>query len=343
MSRYIPILRWKQGERRGLAQLQTVARHDVVPLIQVGPDQYRVTRAQQNAGRTAAQELANSLLTDWGANPFYLDASALAPSPGQTNHPLLDIAAAARANGLQMIPATSLSANQLYATAVRTVTTADSRGAALRIDLQELTTASTWSATWGHALSNIDLIADFRGTIATVLSLGAAAIAAFQNLHNGPRWRSVAVAGTSMPLDFSGYSAGVHLIPRSEWMLWQALSTAGLPYEIGYGDYATVSLAAAPPAIAWGYPINVKYTLQNEFLICRGVKTTGRGSVDMAPQLIGHAQTIRGYPTRARISACWADDMVDDIAVGAQGPGNLETWVRIGVNRHIERVRTDLP
>jgi hypothetical protein len=343
MARYIPILRWKQGERRGISQLQAGTRRNVIPLFQVGADQFRVSAAQQRAGRSPAQELANGLLSDWGTSPFYLDASELSPAPGATHHPLIDIAAAARTNGLQLIPASSLSANRLYAAAVQTATATDGRGAGFRIDLHELTTASAWSASWGQAFGVIDLIADFRGSVGTVLALGAPAIAAFQNLHNGPAWRSVTIAGTSMPLDFSGYSAGVHIIPRAEWLLWQALSIAGLPYDIGYGDYATVSLAAPPPGIAWGYPINVKYTLQNEFLVCRGVKTTGRGAVDLAPQLIGHARTISGYPTRARLAGCWADDTVDAIAAGAQSPGNLETWVRIGINRHIERVRSDLP
>jgi len=343
MARYIPILRWKQGERRGLAQLQSSARSNVVPLFQLGPDQYRVTKAQQKAGRSPAQELANGFLADWGTSPFYVDASELPVSAGASQHPLVDIAAAARANGLQLIPATSLGASTLYGGAVQAVIGIDGRGAALRVDLQELSTASSWAASWGPYLGGIDLVADFRGTIGTVLSLGAPAISVFQNLHQGPAWRSVTVGGTSMPLDFSGYSAGVYVIPRAEWLFWQILATAGLPYEIGYADYATVSLASPPPGIAWGYPINVKYTLQNEFLICRGVKTTGRGSVDMGPQLVGHANTIRSYPTRARLGGCWGDDTIDDISTGAQSSGNLETWVRIGVNRHVERVRADLP
>jgi hypothetical protein len=315
----------------------------VLPLFQIGADQFRLTKAQQKAGRSSAVELANGLLTDWGTSPFYLDASELSPAPGTTHHPLIDIANAARANGLNMIPATSLSSGNLYIAAVQAVNQTDGRGVALRVDLQEFTTAAQWGGNLSIGLGDIDLIADFRGTIGTVLSLGAPAVASFGNLFQGAAWRTVTVAGTSMPLDFSGYASGVYIIPRSEWILWQTLSTAGLPYAIGYGDYATVSLAAPPSGIAWGYPINVKYTLQNEFLICRGVKTTGRGAVDMAPQLVGHAQTIRAFPTRGALTGCWGDDTINDIASGAQGPGNLETWVRIGINRHIERVRNDLP
>lgn len=340
---YVPILRWKQGERRGIAQLQPSAKRDVLPLFKLASEQYRPPRGRNLSGTTSAQAFATDVLNEWGTSPFFLDASEVSQSASAANHPLVDIATSARALGLALIPATQLGATAGYNAAVQAVAATDGRGVALRVDLQELASASAWAGSWFMPLSETDLIADFRGSIGTVLNLGAPAIAAFQSLHRGSAWRSVTVAGTSIPPDFSGYSAGVHLIPRSEWALWQALSTAGLPYRIDFGDFATVSLAAPPPGIAWGYPINVKYTLQNEFLVCRGVKTTGRGSVDMAPQLIQHARTISIYPTRSPIAGCWADALIDDIAAGIEGPGALETWVRIGVNRHIERVRLDLP
>ena len=99
----------------------------------------------------------------------------------------------------------------------------------------------------------------------------------------------------------------------------------------------------SPQGIAWGFPINVKYTLANGFLICRGVKTTGLGAQDMDAQLVGHAGTIVAFPTRAPLVHCGGDRHIDDIYSGATGPGNLETWVTIGVNRHAELVRHLLP
>jgi hypothetical protein len=291
-TRYVPILRWKQGERRGVAQVPPALKQSITPIFQVVPDQYRAPTAKKHVGISAAQALVNAFTADWGTSPFYVDASELPVSTGSGHHPIIDIAAAARLAGLQLIPATSLGSPAAYTSSCQAVAGVDGRGTALRVDLQELATASSWIASWGMPPTQTDLIADFRGTVGTVLSLGAPAIGVFLSL--APVWRTVTVAGTSMPLDFSGYSAGTHAIPRSEWLLWQSLSTAGLPYQIGYGDYATVSLAAPPSGIAWGYPINVKYTLSNDFLICRGVKTTGRGGVDMAPQLIGHAKTIHG-------------------------------------------------
>lgn len=340
--RYVPILRWKQGERRGLGQLQAAAKSDVVPLFQLAADQYRPPRGNNSLGITPAQAFASEVAQCWGTAPFYLDAAGVPVGSGGT-HPLIDLAAASRMVGLNLIPATMLGAPAAYQAAVQAVHAADGRGAALRVDLAEFSSTAGWASSLPLPLATIDLIADFRSSIGLVNSMGPAVTSTFQALHSGTVWRSVTIAGTSIPGDFSGYAAGLHVLPRVEWALWRALNGAGLPYRLDYGDYATVSLAAPPTGIAWGYPINVKYTLQNAFLVCRGVKTTGRGSILMPPQLVAHANSISSYTGRIPIVNCWADELIDDIASGAQQPGSLETWVRIGVNRHIERVRADLP
>lgn len=340
--RYVPILRWKQGERRGLGQLQALAKSDVIPLFQFAADQYRPPRGNNPLGVTPAQAFANEVAQCWGTAPFYLDATSV-PIGAAAAHPLVDLASAARAAGLNLIPATVLGAPTAYQSAVQAVHAIDGRGAALRVDLAEFSSAGSWATSLPLPFGAIDLIADFRSSIGLVSSMGPAVTATFHGLHNGTAWRTVTIAGTSIPADFSGYAAGLHLLPRVEWALWSTLSSAGLPYRLDYGDYATVSLAAPPSGIAWGYPINVKYTLQNAFLVCRGVKTTGRGSILMAPQLVSHANSIVTYPTRMPIANCWADELIDRIASGLEQPGNLETWVRIGVNRHVERVRADLP
>lgn len=340
---YVPILRWKKGERRGLNNLQSDAKTDVVPLFQLQPEQFKAPTGARSASVSPAQHFVAQVLADWGTSPFYLDASALPQGIGTAHHPLIDIAAAARVAGIHLIPATSLGVKPSYQTAVVAINSADNRGAALRVDLSEFSSASSWVAGLSLPLSQLDLIADLKTSIGVASALGTALITTFATLHGGASWRTVTIAGTSIPDDFSGYSAGLHTIKRIEWSLWSKLVTAGLPYRLDYGDYATVSLAAPPSGIAWGYPINVKYTLKNEFLICRGIKTTGKGGVDMAPQLISHAKKIKGHSGRGPITGCWADDQIDKVASGTQSCGSLETWVRYGVNRHIERVRLDLP
>lgn len=340
--RYLPILRWKRGERIGLKQVSVAGTKDTVPLFTLGADQLKGKRPTKSRTAISAADLfANDVFDTWGTRPFYLDASSLQiVTPG--SHPITNIASSCRAVGANLIPATSLTAPSDYQTAVQNINRIDGRGIALRVDLQELGSASHWAPTWIAPLAQTDLIADFADIIGTVASVTPAVIHSFQHLHGAGSWRSVTTAGTSMPENFAGFLKGLHTIPREEWNLWIALTKAGIPYRIDYGDYTTPPLGEGPPQMAWGFPINVRYTLAKDFLVCRGVKTTGFGAVDMDAQLVGHAQSIVSYPARGAIN-CWADTMIDQIAALKQKPGNLETWVQIGVNRHIELVRSMLP
>jgi Beta protein len=340
--RYMPLLRWKRGERTGLKHVSPPGATDTVPLFIIGSHQIKGKVATKSkTAQTAADVFARELFDAWGARPFGLDASALAAVPG-VPHPLLAIAASCRALGASLIPATSLTAPPGYQAAVTALNNSDQRGVILRVDLQELNSAASWAPNWIVPVSQTDLVADFADIVGTVANMTAAVIHSFQHLHHANQWRTVTTAGTSMPENFGGFLAGLHTIPRDEVRLWTDLSNAGLPYRIDFGDYATPPIAEPPPAIAWGYPINVRYTLPQYFLICRGVKTTGFGGVDMDTQLIGHARSIVAYPQRHRIN-CWADDLIDKIAATGQGQGNLETWVHIGINRHVELVRSLLP
>ena len=339
--KYVPILRLKRGERTGLAQLSPQGRADVVPLFVLDPAQYR-PRGGRNP-LSAAQLLVHEVSQCWGAAPFFLDATQLPIAPGAAHHPIVDIAAAARAAGLHLVPATRPTAWGSYQTGVASVVAIDGRGVGMRVDLQQLSTAAGWSSLMPFTPSNTDLIADFSSDIGTVAGLGSSLDHAFLNLHSGAAWRTVTVAGTSMPDNFTGVTAGTFAIARREYALWQHLTTLPLPYRLDYGDYATVPVNAPPPGIRWGFPINVKYTRVADFLVCRGVGTTGFGGVDMDVQLLAHARTIVADPTRARLAHCWADDQIDVIAAGTEGPGNLESWVRLSVSRHVERVRASLP
>jgi hypothetical protein len=340
VHKYVPLLRWKQGEKQALLNLSAAARIDVVPLILLGSDNFKDKKQTKNvASIPAAEHFAHELAEVWGTSPIYLDATAIGDTPGQS-HRLTDIAAAARAMSSMLIPATTLGASLDYQAAVVAASQADGRGVCLRIDLQEMTSLSTWLENWPVPVPQTDLIVDLGENVAVVAALGSTLFRAFSSLHQGTHWRSVTIAGTSMPENFTGYRAGLHLIPRSERVLWTKLTASVLPYKLDFADYATVSTGAPPTGIAWGHAINAKYTLASEFLICRGLRTTGLGAVDMEVQLVQHAQNIVSHPARGALSTCWADQAIDDIAASRRGPGDLAAWLGLGVNRHIELTRS---
>jgi len=342
--RYIPFLLWKSGEQKGLKLIkESVAKSDVFPLVTV-TDETFADQAEtiRSPAVPAAIVFTEELMKYWGARPFYLDASAIQP-PTKGVHPFIETAARCREEGARLTPAIRLGANEPYEAAVIEVARIDKRGVALVVNLDEFNSAVEWMPNWLLAPEDTDLIVDLADNVEAVAALGSVLQIAFRNLHRAREWRTVTIAGTSMPENFADYARdGVHLIERKEWRIWRDLAGASLPYRLDYGDYATVPIRDQQTKYATGFPISVRYMLPTHFLIPRGVRTRGEGSKDQSPQLIAHANTIMRYEKRSRLD-CWADDEIDRIARKEVSPNTLGHWVSIGVNRHITRVRTDLP
>jgi hypothetical protein len=337
--RYIPILRFKAGERKALEKLSPAARNDVVPVMVLAPDQFVGKKKTKAAAAIPSPAyFVQQMGCAWGLAPYFLDATALPASA--TSHPFGSIAADARAVGQALMPCTTLGASPLYQSAVVAAAKLDGRGIALRIDLSELAQSANWASMWHWPQSQTDLIVDL-GEVSASVALGSALDPAFHGLAG--TWRTATLAGTNMPSNFQGVAAGFFPLPRAELALWNRLRAIGLPYRLDFGDYGTISLATAPQGIAWGFPITVKYTLGADYLICRGVRTTGASGVDMHVQLQGHAQGIVGYPGRGPLPSCWADREIDAIAANTKLPGALAQWVGYSVNRHIENTRAAIP
>lgn len=348
--RYTPILRWKQGERIALSHLSAAGRAGTTPHLQVNQAQFgpRATKstaspAPKKAPMSSAEYLVKQIDDAWGKTPLYLDASDL-PGTG-TKHSLDDIRAKANAAGVSMIPSTKIIAPADYLSAVARVVQHDGKGVALRISLGQMTSAAQWAKLWPHPPQQTDLIIDLANSVANVLALGQSVQAAFQALHQGNLWRSVTVAGGNIPATLTGYAVGRTMLPRSELQLWTFLTSAGLPYALHFGDYATTGPDAITEGIEGPVPINAKYTVAQEFAIYHGVKIKGPGSKPRDQQYRNYARDIvNNLPNRGALPNCWGDQTINAIAtVHGTSPGSPASWVSYSVNRHIELTRSRLP
>lgn len=343
MVNYVPMLRMKRGELVALQHVRPLTKAKITPFLDVSSDRFRGTKATSKKPAVSAPDaIAEAIQKHWGSGKIFIDASKVAAS-AVSSHPILDIANACSASGISMVPATQLSADAAYQADISKIVSKFGQGMCLKIDLAEMAAASAWIGALPVSPSDIDLIVDLGSNVSTALSMSSAVASTFSGLSAGSKWRSVTMVGSSMPENFSGYAKGSYLINRDEATLWNSVVKSGLPYSLDYGDFATVAVTAPASGIAWGFPINARYTLEDEFLICRGVKTTGPSAVDMETQLVDHAKSIVAHPKRAPIAGCWADKQIDSIAATSSGQGNLEKWVNFGVNRHIELVRHLLP
>lgn len=333
---YVPALRWKEGERAALSNLSESAKAQTRPLLTLAPAQYVGKKATlKHAPVPASERVVDDLTTCWGQRPIFFDASGV-PASTDNAHPIAEVAELAAKRGLVIVPVSGLGVPSPYREAALEISQRHKTGIGLRIDLEEFATAKSWAPDWKIPLADTDLIVDFEDNVQHVASLGSTLKTVFRDLFRGSDWRSCTILGTSLPANFTAYSAGLHRINRSELKLWKTLSEDNLPYRLAFGDYTTVALEPPPSGIRWGYPINVKYTQPNEIHVCRGVRTVGKASKEMHVQLKEHSQTIAGLSTRQTLPNCWADNVIDQIASGKISPGALPKWVGISVNRHIE-------
>ncbi|MDH7795920.1 hypothetical protein QBC99_001983 [Beijerinckia sp. GAS462] len=347
--RYLPILKWKQGERTAISQLSSAGRNGVTPHIVLMQAQFGGPRKQKKTTvsttkipLSASDYFAKQVEDVWGKTPFYLDAGNLAETA--SSHDLDTIRKSTNGLGLHLIPSTRLHRTPSYNQAIIRSFKADGRGIALRVSLDQMTSAATWVSSWPIPLGETDLIVDLGGSVASVLALGAPVHAAFVALHKGGAWRSVTVSGGSIPATLSGYPVGRTMLARSELALWSALQKASLSYQLDFGDYATIGPDAATEGIAGPVPINVKYTLTSEFAVYHGVRTKGPGSKPRDQQYRSHAKDIVKLPNRFPLAHCWGDHMIDAVANNpTASPGSPGSWVGFSVNRHIELTRSQLP
>lgn len=347
---YRPMLHWKQGEQRGLEKLSTKGAAGTIPNFIVQDEQYQTKRVKNG---DYAKFFMEQLESTWQFDsPVSLDFGRLSKIEPRADHPLLQVLEENKSK--KIIPTISLdTATDAYVQACQeAINDHGCDGLVLVIEKSDIASlldiTSDDTMLLGASKEKIDLIIDLKNNnLELTPSNFSDLVSNISELNSKGNWRSITLVGASVPTSLSGYeNNNIHYLMRPELYLWIALSQAIQGFRLDYGDYAVVplrgSLDATGEAIikSRNFPISVKYTLSNNYMICQGVSDRKE---DRSKQLRKHAQSIYNTPNRAPLEI-WADDKINQIVnnPSSERPGNLTTWVAIGVNRHIERTRSDL-
>ena len=275
---YVPILRWKQGERLALRALRPEDRNRIAPLIELPQKMFEARKKQEEDEADTPEQgfalfpeaegqkpdlgqvllrAAKGILEAWQNSRFFLDLCHIDEHLQQIQgtHPLTYISAEARRIKLLLVPVTGLSRRAEYRTAVAQVIAADGRGACIRVTPDEVLRSSFAADVKNHlrrlsvSAENSDLLVDWQDfdpekpTIQQLLDriplLGV--------------WRTLTVASGAFPKDLQQYKdPGRYAIPRNDWLAWRrALEQKGLPRKPSFSDY-TIQYGCykEPPDIA---------------------------------------------------------------------------------------------
>lgn len=329
--RYVPLVRSKAGEVQALSQLSAQARQRVLPLMHL--------TAQVPA------RFVNKMAIGWAGRPLAFDGRFSFAQTGSAiafNQVYRDL----EQQGILVQPSIPVGAPTQYQTAVHRAMGRSNRGVAVKADLADLTHVTGFVTGLGAMPSDVDLVVN-------VGHIGAFPAAQFQrlvthalqnDLPTPNAWRSVTLAAAAAPKHLGDFTRGRTDVPRLDWSLWNNVHPHA-PCDLDYGDYVTLhpDLEEPPGIAAIRATVSVRYALDNEWAILKGVSTSGQNSQPMGQQFRAHARALTRDPNFGGLQNCWADQRVQQIAGGQGGTGNRQSWVEIAVNRHISLVANRLP
>jgi hypothetical protein len=331
--RYVPMLRSKAGEVTALRHLTPQAKQRIFPVFHLNarpPATFVTALPQAWPHELAIDGLFNFAQTGTTA-AFISTVSAL------------------RQAGATVVPSVEYNADPAYVAAVRRFVTARHPHLVLKAALSHLPHIVAWLNQQNWPTANVDLVivaghaADYEPQ--QFASFVAHALAT--SLPTPTQWRSVALASSSAPKDYSGLSVGRNDVPRLCWRLWNAVRGQFTNFRLDYGDFGVAHPdLTEPPGIAMAKAsVSVRYAIDDIWIVLKGRPTTGQSGQPMGQQYRTHARTLRADPQFDQLTGCWADQRIVTFANGptTSGSGGRTQWVEIGVNRHLSLVCDRLP
>lgn len=280
MTLYVPILATDPGRLQGLALTHDAVRARLTPLLDVTPapvgDRDPAARARQLAehldGVVAAVAAAvgpQTALVDAGDAGTERGGDCARTADGRVH--LAYLLDRARARRLALIPVTGLRRPAAYQLAVADAAGTDGRGVALRVGRPDFRDPRALApraldllAMLGTAPDATDLVVDVGGVTAGHLAAcEAAARAVLTALTRDATWRSVTIAAaTQLGAVPPGAARGPRVVPRTDWLLWRALTGAGreapadvAPLLAGYAERGALRFGDYGPLLYGPHPV----------------------------------------------------------------------------------------
>ena len=340
-AHYVPILKMKRGELAALGSLFSADQPLCIPVIEVLQETADGDDVEGPAPSDAFGKAASLISRARPTLPVFVELGAIDPTHRTVDgaHPVDRVFSCCRGLGMSAIPVTSPSRDDDFQSAVAEAANADGRGICVRLDIDALEAGEAallpkLSTRLGVSPSNIDVLIDFGPVLdAQVSIITAGARAMLATVPNPVQWRSMTFAAGAMPQGLSG--RGRVTLPRAEWEIYRRIVAGPLGFSLAFGDYGVAYPVYVPTQFTGA--ANIRYTIDDDWLIYRGGKLTGPTSggygqfVNLAKQLVADPE-FRGQGFSS------GDSQIVQCASGTAGTGNQTTWRAIGTNHHLTLV-----
>lgn len=336
MTLYIPILQARPGELTALDHVPAGGSANLMPLFEVTSSQRGTTADTYAFFKRASETLPGGIriAVDLHGHP---DASpgSLRPTGGL----LEDL----NAWGIPALPVIHL--NDSRRRQAEWARTAMHTGLGAVIRLTSLTepdavrrAGATLRALRHHTglePQSCDVLIDL-GLLASRETVGelSTRLRAVVDWTHYAEWRSVTLAGGSLPADMSRLPVGrATVLPRLESMLWGQQRRAGL----GFGDYGVQSPITRRRAFARRPLPNLRYTTDDEWFVYRWPHRMETGELGMYP--LCRAVAAAHLAAADSASASWGDAEILRRAANRASAGSSTDWVAWSTSHHLAQVR----
>lgn len=342
---YVPIIRWKQGERIALRELFREDRVQLTPLIQPTSDvaaKYSVSRGLN----PSIAMLLSEMKGDWGSAPAFLDLHEMALPAFESSsvEAIKRIFAEATYRGLDLIPVAGLGREAWYQTGVKKAVAESKKGLCLRLFRPDLRSGHI-DREINNLLSSMELNPPFVDLVVDFQTATESDVTNYNNLFTRipliRAWRSFTVIGGSFPQDLTGLSVGEYLLPRIEWQLWKDSQEKNPSRKATFGDYATLHPFLLTPFPGMNASASIRYTTHEHWVVMRGAGLQNDGGAGYA-QYPANAQSLMERSEFCGRDFSYGDNYIFERPFHPAKPGSPRTWLTAGVNHHLTFVVREL-
>jgi hypothetical protein len=347
--KYLPILKWKQGERIALRNLTETQWNGVVPLVELLP----IVATPDAAGLKAAlpsyldklgKEMAAALLEHASVA---VDIRYLAPAyPNQAR--LADVVCKKLAadTDLNVIPV--ITQSMLLETPNEVGKLAAFPEQILRVvapftQAESITQMVKALVAAGLPKKSLHVLIDQFSIVGEAAPAKWTAVRPYLDVAMSTACASTTLAGGSFPINLIGMAQGVKDLPRVEWLIWKLLRRAPEYRTVRFSDYTVSNPAMAPDMdpLQINPSIHIRYAADSLWRVFKA----GGFKKGKPNQLKNLCKLLLGDTVYSGQSFSFGDGnyhkQANDPSTTAKN-GNPSSWRRDATNHHVVLTATAL-
>ena len=341
---YVPVLRWRQGERLALRNLRDDVRKCVTPLIEIYPVKRFEAIASESAElQTALSKTITEIKVHWGPSTCFGDWSLMSRLSLLVGgvHAFTWMIEFARAQGLKLIPVTGIRRQSSYTEALAAILHNTEESICLRLTSEDIESSNvqnqvtTYLASINRSKAQTHLVADLGITAEGTQSFAVME----QRLNDLHEYRTYTLVSGAFPRDLSEFEKNrSHTHERADWISWRNQATDSTISRMRiptYGDYSIQFpiVVALPPFC--NPSASIRYTSRDYWIIMRGeglLNKDGPGS----RQYPANASLLCERTEYSGVDFSEGDKYIHDISLlVGQKKGTPTKLTEAGINHHI--------